>query len=123
MLRKPCDLRRKVARSQGRKALTDQFVETELFQARHFNRAIQKRADGDPADRLGNVVSRPGLNEYRWQPNRRSVSGFIGDALDELEELRRLHDRVREPAAFDQSFLGVRRAEIGAVRYALRPHE
>jgi hypothetical protein len=50
---------------------------------RHFNRAIQRRAHGDPADRPGDVISRHGLKEFRWQPNRRAVSGFIGDALDE----------------------------------------
>ena len=43
--------------------LTDQFIETELLGTGHFNRAIQWRAHGDPADRLGDVISRHGLNE------------------------------------------------------------
>ena len=80
-----------VARSE---ALTDQVIETELLGTGHFNRAIQRRTRGDPADRLGDVISRHRLNEDRWHPNRRSDSGFIGDALDELEELRRPDDRV-----------------------------
>ena len=108
-----------VARAE---ALTDQFIETELLGTGHFNRAIQWRAHGDPADRLGDVISRHGLNEYRWQPNRRSVSGFIGDALDELEELRRVNDRVRDPGTLDQRFLSVLRPEVGTVGYTLGSH-
>src|SRR5262245_34561522 len=69
-------------------ALTDQLVETELLRARHFNSAIHRRAHGDPADCLDDVISRHGLNEYGRQPNHRSVSSVIGNALDELEELR-----------------------------------
>jgi hypothetical protein len=80
-----------VARAE---TLTDQFIETELLGTGHFNRAIEWRAHGDPADRLGYVISCHRLNEYRWQPNRRSVSGIVGDAFDELEELRRVNDRV-----------------------------
>ena len=49
-----------VARAE---ALTDQFIETELLGTGHFNRAIHWRAHGDPADRLGDVVSRHGLND------------------------------------------------------------
>jgi hypothetical protein len=66
------------------KALTDQLIETELLGTGHFNRAIQRRG-------LGDVISGHGLNEYRWQANRRPLSGVIGDARDELEELRVLH--------------------------------
>src|ERR1700741_620618 len=62
-----------VARAE---ALTDQLIKAELLGTGHFNRAIQWRAHGDPANRLGDIVSRHGLNEYRWQPNRRSVGGF-----------------------------------------------
>src|SRR4029450_10115884 len=103
----------------GAEALTDQFIETELLGTGHFNRAIQWRAHGDPADRLGDVISRHRLNEYRWQPNRRSLSGFIGDALDELEELRRVNDRVRDRGTLHQRFLNVLRSEVGTVGYAL----
>src|SRR6185295_16295071 len=108
-----------VARAQ---ALADQFIETELLRTRHFNRAIHWRADGDSADRLGDVISRHRLNEYRWQPNRRSLGGFSGDALDELEELRRVNDRIRDPGTLDQRFLRVLRPEVGTVRYALGSH-
>src|SRR5262245_56983206 len=103
-------------------ALADQFVETELLGTGHFGRAIQWRAHGNPGDSLGDVISRHGLNEYGWQPNRRSLRGFIGDARDELEELRRVNDRVRDPATFDQRFLSVLRSEVGTVGHTLGSH-
>ena len=78
------------------KALTNQLVEAELLRTGYFHRAIDWRAHRDPADCLGDVVSRHGLNEDRGQPNCRAVSGFIGDPFDELEELRRVDDRVPE---------------------------
>ncbi len=78
------------------KALTDQFIETELLGTRHFNHAIQRRAHGNQGDRVRDVISRHRLNEYVRQPHRRPVRGFVGDALDELEELRRVNDRGPE---------------------------
>ena len=77
---------------------------------------------GDCADRLDDVISRHGLNEYGRQPNRLAVSGFIADALDELEELRCVHDRVRDQAGLDQHFLRVLRSEVGTVGNALGSH-
>jgi hypothetical protein len=91
------------------KALTDQVVETELLRTGHFNGAIHWGAHGDAADCLGDVISRHRLNEHRWQSNRRSDGGFIGDALHELEELGRVNDRVRDPSALDQCLLSVLR--------------
>jgi hypothetical protein len=49
---------------------------------------VEGSSDGNPADRIGDVISRHRLNEYRRQPNHLPVRGFIGDAPDELEELR-----------------------------------
>ena len=113
-------LARVVARGE---ALTDKLVETELLRTRHFNSAIHWCARGDPADRLGDVISRHGLNERRGQPNHRSVGGVIGDALDELEELRRVNNRDPDPATFDQRLLSVLRSEIGTVGYPLGSHD
>ena len=42
-------------------ALTDQLIETELLGTGHFDRVIQWRAYGDPADRVGDVISRDTL--------------------------------------------------------------
>jgi hypothetical protein len=88
----------------------------------HFNGATHWGAHGDAADCLGNVISRHRLNENRWQSNRRSDGGFIGDALDELEELGRVNDRVRDPSALDQYLLSVLRSEVGTVGYPLGSH-
>jgi hypothetical protein len=108
-----------VARTE---ALTDQVVETKLLGTGDFNRAIEWRPHGNFFDGFGDIISRHGLNEYRRQPNRRPVSGFIGDADHELEELRRVNDRVRDPAAPDQYFLRVLGSEVGTVGYALGSH-
>ena len=70
-------------------ALTDQFVETERLRTGHFNGAVHWRADGDPADRLRHVVSRHGLVIAPAAAEPCSDSGLVGDAVDELEELRR----------------------------------
>src|SRR5258705_12843469 len=40
----------------------------------------------------------------------------------ELEELRRVNDRVRDPGTLDQRFLRVLRSEVGTVGYTLGSH-
>ena len=77
-------------------ALTDQFVETELLRTGHFDDAVDWGTHGDRADRLRDVLSRHRLKEHRWHPDRRSDGGVIGNAFDELEELRGVNDRVRD---------------------------
>src|SRR5690349_5790361 len=113
------NLTRVVARAETQ---ANQLIESEPLRTGYFNRAVQWRARGDPRDGLGNVISCHRLNQYRWQPNRRSISGFIGDAGDELEELRRVNDRVRDPGSLDQRLLSVLRSKIGTVRYPLGSH-
>src|SRR4029077_1339995 len=98
----------------------DQFVETELLRTGHFNGAVHRRAHGDPADPRRDVISRHGLKEDRRHADRRSDRGVIGNAFDELEELRGVNDRVRDPATPDQSLLSALRAEVRAVRDPLR---
>ena len=60
--------------------------------------------------------------KVRWQPNRRSVGSFVGDALDELEELRRMHDRIRDRRVLDQLLLGAFGPEVAALLQPLGPH-
>ena len=98
-------------------AQTDQFIERELLGTGHFNRAIHRLPHGDAGDRPRDVIRRHRLNQYVWEPDRRSFSGVIGDPLDEFEELRRVNDRIRDPAALDQRFLSVLRAQIAAIGY------
>src|SRR5262249_38518105 len=74
-------------------ALTDQFVETELFGTGHFNDAVHWGPHGDFGNRLGDVLSRHRLKEHWWHPDRCADGGFIGNAFDELEELRGVNDR------------------------------
>src|SRR5438477_1729978 len=107
----------------GDAPLRDGFSKTEMWRARHFNGAIRWRAHRDPADRLGDVVSRHGLNQHGRQPNRRADSGFISDALDELEELRRVNDGIWNRATLDQSLLSVLRSEVGTVGNPLGSHD
>src|SRR5262249_22005377 len=95
--------------------LTDQFIETELLRTGQFGRAIERRGDGDSGDGLRDVISRHGLNECVRQTHLRSLGGLIGDALDELEELRRVNNRVRDPATLDQRFLSILRLEVRTV--------
>jgi len=80
----------------GGKALTDQFIETELLRTGHFNSPVDWGTHGDRADRLRDVLSRHRLKEHRWYPDRRSDGGVIRNAFDELEELRGVNDRVRD---------------------------
>ena len=57
------------------------LVETELLGTGDLDDAVQRLAHGDPADRLGDVVSGDRLDEHRWQANRVAVGGVVGDAL------------------------------------------
>src|SRR5262245_3705221 len=103
----------------GREALTDQFVETELLRTGHLDRAIHGGAHGDPADCLRDVIRRHRLEKHRGHPDGRSNGRVVGNALDELEELSGVNDRVRDAATLDQGLLSVLRAEIWAVEYPL----
>src|SRR5262245_939330 len=105
------------------KALAAQFVEAELLRTRHINGAVHWGAHGDHGNRLGDVVSGHGLNEYWWQPNGRSDGGIIGDALDELEELRGVNNRVRDSSILDQCLLSGLRAEVRTVWYPAGSHD
>ena len=90
------DLARIVARRQPP---PDELVEAELLRAGDLDDAVDRRADRDPADRRGDVVGRHRLEQHRRQPHRVAVGGGVGDALEELEELRRVDDRVRDRAS------------------------
>ena len=79
---------------QSSEATSDEVVKAELFGPRHLDSAIHWRAHRDHGDRISDIVSRHRLNEHRCQPNSSALGGGVGDALDELEELRRVDDRV-----------------------------
>jgi len=58
------------------------------------------------------ILGRHRLNQYRCKSHRVAVSRGIGDALQELEELRRVDDRVRDRRLLDQFFLGELRSHV-----------
>src|SRR5262249_16059590 len=71
-------------------------------------------ADSNSAYRNGDILCGHWVEKRSWQTHLVAVGGSVGNALDELEELRRTHDRVRNRSAFDHSFLGHLRAEVTA---------
>ena len=71
--------------------------------------------DRDVGQGGGDVVGRLGLNEHGRQMNRLALGARVGDAADELEELRRAEDRVRDGRGLDRLFLGELRTEVAAV--------
>ena len=80
----------------GAEARADELVEPELVGPGDLDDAVHRRAHGDPAERAGDVIGRHGLDEHGRQPDRVAVGGVRGDAVEELEELRRADDRVRD---------------------------
>src|SRR5262245_18548897 len=111
-------LARIVTRAEG---AADQVVEAELLGAGDLDDAVHRRAHGDRRHRPGDVVRRHRLDEHRRQAHRGAVGGGVGDALDELEELRRVHDRVRDRGPRDQRLLRDLGAEVAALGQALGP--
>ena len=88
------DLARIVAETQ---TLTDERIEAELLRSGHFDGTLQRRAHSDPANRAGDIIGRDRLDEHRCQSNGVAICCSLRDALDELEELRRVDDRVGDP--------------------------
>lgn len=72
----------------------DQFVESELLGPGHLDGAVDRRCQRDLAQCVSHVIGRDGLHEYRWQADRVTFGGGVGDAFDELEELCGVQDRV-----------------------------
>ena len=91
---------------------SDEFVHTDRFGARQLDRAVQRLLDCDVGQRGSDVIRHDGLHHRRRQSNRLAVGGRLGDAADELEELRCADDRVGNQRGLDQVFLGHLRAEV-----------
>ena len=73
----------------------------------------------DLAHGSGDVVRCDRLDQHMREPHRVTVRGRVGDALDELEELGRMDDRVGDRAVPDQLLLRDLRPEVAALGQAL----
>ena len=96
-----------------------ELVETERLRAGQLDGVVQRCADRDIRQRAGHVIGCLGLNEGRRQPNGVAVGARIGDAPDELEELRRADDRVGGGPGLHQVLLRDLRAEVAALRQSV----
>ena len=79
--------------------------------------------DGGPRYGRGDIVRRDGLEQHWCQADGIAVGRGVRDVLDELEELRRVNDRVWDRRSFDQRFLSDFRAEVPALRQPVGAHD
>src|SRR5262249_48850570 len=100
-----------VARS---KDALEESVEVERFGPADLNGAIQRRACRHPGAWACHIVGRNWLGVYRRHSNGRAVSRGVSDVHQELEELRRLDDRIRDRRGFDQLLLRKLGAKVAA---------
>ena len=105
------DLARIVVRAQE---VPDELVQPEPFGAGQLDGAVDRRALGDIGQGGGDVIGRFGLEEDGRQRNRPVAGAGIGDAADELEELRRAQDRAGDGRGLDRFLLGKLGAEVTA---------
>ncbi len=111
------DRTRVVPRAQ---CLGYELVEAEPLRSGHLGRALQRGLHGGLGHRLGDVLGRHGLEEHVRYAYGVAARRGVGDALDELEELRRPDDRIGDPPLFDQLFLGRLRTEVAVVGQPLK---
>src|SRR5512132_384347 len=102
---------------------SDELVETEPLWPRHLEDAVHRGSHRDPADRTRDILSRHGLDQNRRQTHRVAIGCSVSDALDELEELRGVDDRVRDRRLLDQPLLGDLRTEVAALGKAFGSHD
>src|SRR5512132_3218149 len=94
---------------------SDELVETEPLWPRHLEDAVHRIPRSDPADRARDIISRDRLDEHRRQAHRVVIGCIVSDALDELEELRGMDDRVGDRCPFDQLLLSDLPTEVAAL--------
>ena len=99
----------------GPEAAADEVVEAERLRSADLDHAVQRGTDGDAGHRRGDVLGSHGLNEHRRQTDDLAVGGVVGDAADELEELRGVDDRIRDGGPFDQLLLSGLRPHVAAL--------
>ncbi len=86
----------------------------ELLRPRDFDDAVHRRSDGDPGNRTRDILGRHGLDQNGCGPGRVPDGCVVRHSLDELEELRRMDDRVGDRRVTDQLLLDDLGAEVAA---------
>src|SRR5262249_38856023 len=77
-------------------SLLNQLIQAKLFRASDFDGAVYRRTFCDPANRARDIVGSHRLKKHGWHTHLLAVEGNVGELLEELEELRRMHNRVRD---------------------------
>ena len=103
----------------GLQRAADELVHAELLGARDLHDAVHGCADRDPGDGLGDVLGRDRLEQHGRQADGVAVRRQGRDALDELEELRRVDDRVRHRGIPDELLLHALGVEVALVLQTL----
>src|SRR2546428_7362492 len=103
--------------------VSDLSIKAELLGAADFDDAVDRSNDGGPRYGRGDIVRRYGLEQHWWHADGIAGGRAVHDALDELEELRRVNDRVWDRRSLDQRFLSEFRSEVPALRQAVGAHD
>jgi hypothetical protein len=77
-------------------ASPDQLVHAKLFRASNFDHAIYRLTYCNPTHGTRDIVGGHRLEKHWGQMDLVADHGDVGKALEELEELRRMHDGVRD---------------------------
>jgi hypothetical protein len=72
----------------------DEFIDAKLFRACNFDDAVYRLTYCNPTHGTRDIVGSHRLEKHMWQSHSFAVEGNVGKPLEELEELRRMHDGV-----------------------------
>src|ERR1041385_2143765 len=73
----------------------NQVINAKLFRSPYFHDAIYRRAYRNTGYATRDIVGSHRLEKHMWQTHFAVHDGNVGEALKELEELRRMHDGIR----------------------------
>src|SRR5690606_8721494 len=99
-----------------------QFVQPELLRPRNFQGAVEWSTRGCSSNPTRYVVGRDWLDQYGGKTYRVSLRRCHRECLEELKELRGLHDRVRNRRLPDELFLGDLPTEVPALTESVGAH-
>src|ERR1041385_1284177 len=74
----------------------NQFIQAKLLRASNFDDTVYRRAYCNPCHGTRDIVSSHRLEKHMGQMHLAVFDGNIGKALEELKELRCMHDRIRD---------------------------